>query len=155
MRKIKRCPAKIGNPVKWRHLLRHWFTLYDKIKTVITFLLFDRFWQMTQICQIIFCEFFKKKFSHFLGTTLVTSSPLVMTSNIYVTNDVIAHVLWVKWSQTISFRKVLSNAVILVYWLSRSVKKQKSYGILKMTKIAMTSYIRFLFITCLFLNRLL
>ena len=105
MRKIKRCPAKIGNPVEWRHLLRHWFTLYDKIKTVITFLLFDRFWQMTQICQIIFCEFFKKKISHFLGTTLVTSSPLVMTSNIYVTNDVIAHVLWVKWSQTIFFEK--------------------------------------------------
>ena len=85
-------------------------------------------------------NFSKKKISHFLGTTLVTSSPLVMTSNIYVTNDVIAHVLWVKWSQTIFFRKVLFNAVILVYWLSRSVKKQKSYGILKMTKIAMTSY---------------
>ena len=109
------------------------------------FSLFDRFWQMTQICQIIFCEFFKKKNSHFLGTTLVTSSPLVMTSNIYVTNDVIAHVLWVKWSQTIFFRKVLFNAVILVYWLSRSVKKQKSYGILKMTKIAMTSYTGWLF----------
>ena len=44
-------------------------------------------------------------------------------------------------------RKVLSNAVILVYWLSRLVKKQKSYGILKMTKIAMTSYIRFFFST--------
>ena len=34
-------------------------------------------------------------------------------------------------------------------------RNKKSYGILKMTKIAMTSYIRFLFITCLFLNRLL
>ena len=67
MRKIKRCPAKIGNPVKWRHLLRHWFTLYDKIKTVITFLLFDRFWQMTQICEIIFCGFFKKKIFTFFG----------------------------------------------------------------------------------------
>ena len=153
MRKIKRCPAKIDNPVKWRHLLRHWFTLYDKIKTVITFLLFDRFWQMTQICQIIFCEFFKKKKFTFFGYHL--SDVITIGNDLYVTNDVIAHVLWVKWSQTIFFRKVLSNAVILVYWLSRSVKKQKSYGILKMTEIAMTSYIRFLFITCLFLNRLL
>lgn len=67
MRKIKICPAKIGNPVKWRHLLRHWFTLYDKIKTVITFLLFDRFWQMTQIYWIIFSEFFKKYFFKFFG----------------------------------------------------------------------------------------
>ena len=155
MRKIKRCPAKIGNPVKWRHLLRHWFTLYDKIKTVITFLLFDRFWQMTQICQIIFCEFFKKKFFTFFGYHL---------SDVITIGNDLEH-LRHQWRHSSCpmgemitnhfFRKVLSNAVILVYWLSRSVKKQKSYGILKMTEIAMTSYIRFLFITCLFLNRLL
>lgn len=77
----KKWPAKIGNPVKINL----------------------RFMTKPKPSQR---EFFNnKRKSHFLGTTLVTSSPLVISLKIYVTNNVIAHVLLVGWSQIIIFEK--------------------------------------------------
>ena len=116
MRKIKRCPAKIGNPVKWRHLLRHWFTLYDKIKTVITFLLFDRFWQMTQICQIIFCEFFKKNFFTFFGYHL---------SDVITIGNVLEHLRHQWRHSSCPMGEMITN-----YFVPKSTLQCRDFGIL-------------------------
>ena len=69
-------------------------------------------------------NFQKKKNPHFLGTTLVTSSSLVMSSNIHVINDVIAHVLHVRWSQTITKSDFQCHDIgILIVQIGRKTKK--------------------------------